>query len=274
MKIAFMTFACPTWSANDVIAAAERHGYDGIEWRIDAEHAHGVEVRMDAAQRAALRRRLADAGLATCCIASSLRFNLAGADERRAAIDAAPAIVELAADLGAPGVRVFGGPCPEGRTLSDGVGWAAESLAELAPVAAAHGVQLWLETHDDFAAGRTVGDVLARVNDPAVRANWDVMHPYRGAGESVADTRAALHGRLAHTHFHDCTATGTGGEGICPFGRGYLPLVEMLHALREEGFEGYLSGEWFGQDLGATPDEALATYIYGCREALRAAGVA
>jgi len=268
-----MTFACPEWSAEQVISAAVRHGYDGIEWRIGAGHRHGVEVALSGAERAALARRVAEAGLESCCLASSLRFNFAEASERQAMIEAAGPVLELAADLHAPGVRIFGGPCPEGHSLQEGIDWVADSIGQIVPTAAELGVQLWLETHDAFCAGASVAEVLARVDHPSLRVNWDVMHPYRGANEPLERTMQVLRGKIAHTHFHDCKPTGQGGGGICPFGQGYLPIQEMLGFLKQEGFAGYLSGEWFGNDLGDEPDTALATYISGCRAALRSAGL-
>ena len=34
MKYAFMTFSCPDWTLDEVLAAAQRYGYDGVELRI------------------------------------------------------------------------------------------------------------------------------------------------------------------------------------------------------------------------------------------------
>ena len=33
MQLAFSTLACPTWSLEEILAAAGRYGYDGVEWR-------------------------------------------------------------------------------------------------------------------------------------------------------------------------------------------------------------------------------------------------
>ena len=44
MKISFMTFACPTYTFDQVVSLALRHGYGGIEFRCDSDHKHGVMV--------------------------------------------------------------------------------------------------------------------------------------------------------------------------------------------------------------------------------------
>ncbi len=259
MKTSFMTFACPQWTAPEVVGGAARHGYDGIEWRVGSGHAHGVEVGMPAGDRAALRGRLADMGIESACLATSLQF--VGAHS----VTDAPALLDLAAAIGAPGLRVFCGPLPDGLTLQDAVSRCSEHLLLAAPEAEARGVGLWLETHDTVNRGAPVAAILDNVRRPAVAANWDNMHPYFN-GEPWDETQRVLHGRVAHTHFHD--ALGADPATIVPFGRGRLPCAAMVAWLREEGYAGYLSGEWFNDGLGVTPDEALSEYIYGLRRLL------
>ncbi len=259
MKTSFMTFACPQWPADEVIAGAVRHGYDGIEWRMDGGHAHGVELTLSDGERAVLRARLADAGVQSACLATSLKF--IGPD----AVQDAPARIDLAADIGAPGMRVFCGPLPEGVSVDDAVARVADHLVQVADKARACGVALWLETHDSMNRGAPVAAVLERANHPALQANWDNMHPFFN-GEPFPLTQSVLHGRIAHAHFHD--ALSGDPSTIVPFGQGNLPCAEMLAFLRAEGFDGYLSGEWFNDRMGATPDDALSTYIFGLRELL------
>lgn len=263
MKISFMTFACPQWTAAEVIAGAVRHGYDGIEWRVDASHAHGVETSLTPLQRAALRQQMDDVGIATACLATSLRF------VTPEAVTEAPALLDLAADLGAPGLRVFCGPLPEGVPLEEAIPRVADHLLAVADQAQARKVGLWLETHDSMNRAAPVAAVLQRAAHPALAVNWDNMHPYFN-GESWEDTKILLKGRIAHTHFHDALSGDPGT--IVPFGAGNLPCADMLHFLREEGFQGYLSGEWFNERMGATPDDALAAYRQGIRALEQAFG--
>ena len=95
MRVSFMTFACPECSFDEVLELARRHDYDGIEFRCDSDHRHGVMVDSPRAQRREWRRRLADAGVQAACLATSLQFISA------AAIEEAPARIELAVDIGA-----------------------------------------------------------------------------------------------------------------------------------------------------------------------------
>src|SRR5262245_8385139 len=103
MKMSFTTFACPNWSLRQVIRAAAKHQYNGIEFRIDAGHSHSVEAWTSPAERKRVREQVEKDGLTVACIASSLQFVVEGMVEQ------AKERIKLAADLGAPGLRVFFG---------------------------------------------------------------------------------------------------------------------------------------------------------------------
>ncbi|HUU43693.1 MAG TPA: hypothetical protein VMX57_07930, partial [Planctomycetota bacterium] len=74
MKYAFMTFSTPALTLAENFATAKRFGYDGIEPRLDAKHAHGVEVSCTSAERGAIRKQAREAGVALACLATSVRY--------------------------------------------------------------------------------------------------------------------------------------------------------------------------------------------------------
>jgi sugar phosphate isomerase/epimerase len=252
MKLSFMTFASPTWTFQEVVDAAVRHGYHGIEFRCDATHAHGVEVSSDAQQRREIRDALEDAGVAPCCLATSLRFAL------ESALEEAPARIDLAAEIGCPALRVFCGPPPEGLYAHDLHHRVAKHLREVAPRAQQAGVELWLETHDTFCRAADAAEAVRLADHPSIGINYDNMHPFR-KGESVAATFAELSGLIRHTHFHDAI-NHPEQVVIKPLGEGQLPMDEMFEGLVTSGFAGYLSGEWFGTMYGEDPDASLERF--------------
>lgn len=255
MKISFMTFACPQLSLNEVIALAVRHDYQGIEFRCDAGHKHGVEPAATAEQRAAHRRKLADAGIEACCLATSLQF------VNKEAVDQTPALIDLAADMGCPALRVFCGPLPAGLDIENAVPLVAENLRRVVERALYTGVKLWLETHDSISKGVYTGRIVRLVDHPALAINWDNMHPYRN-GEALADTWQAIAPYIQHTHFHDALAD-PGAPVITPFGQGQLPVQAMFNLLRQVGYQGYYSGEWFDTQMGADADASLEAHKQG-----------
>jgi sugar phosphate isomerase/epimerase len=278
MKLAFMTFACPNWTVPQIIDGAQRFGYHGVEIRVDAQHAHGLEVSTPAETRREAVRQCADAGLEIPCIATSLkvaRSGKAGQAQREAALP----LLDLAVDLGAKGLRIFGGePVRDDESTSSSVSvereeaitWAVENLKQLAPEAQSRGVEFWFETHDYFRLGGDTAAVIRQVDHPSVLCNWDVMHPQCN-GEEFAQTKVLLDGIVAHTHFHDTRSADP--HTICAFGDGTLPLTEMLRWLQSQNFDGYLSAEFFGDSLGTGPEESLSLWADGCRRVMQKAGV-
>lgn len=252
MKISFMTFACPTWSFDQVLDAATAIGYHGIEFRCDANHRHGVEISAPKDERLAFRDRLEGAAVEPCCLATSLRFV---ADD---VLGDVPDRLELAVDLGCPALRVFCGKPPDDMGRSEMIAIAASHLRDAAEMAAQHDLELWLETHDAICRAADAVAIVRQADHPAVAINWDNMHPLR-AGESLDATIAQITGLIRHTHFHDAPADPEQFI-ITPLDQGGMPMDDMFQALIRMGFDGYLSGEWFDDQYGPTPEEAIAQY--------------
>jgi sugar phosphate isomerase/epimerase len=156
---------------------------------------------------------------------------------------------------------------PEGVSMQQAMEVAAEHLRTVGEVAQGAGIELWLETHDTFSKGKHAGQVVELASHPAVQINYDVMHPLRN-GESLDQTFEALNGYIRHAHWHDCLLDPK-QVAITRFGEGEMPLVDILRRLDAVGFEGFLSGEWFGDQLGAPPREALTHYIEATKALLQ-----
>jgi sugar phosphate isomerase/epimerase len=256
LKYSFMTFACPEYTLDQAIGAAIRHGYSGVEPRAASGHRHGIETTCSTEDRAAIRRRFGDAGVDIACVATSVRFNRPSSSERREMIDETKAYIELAADVGAARVRVFGGHAEDDPPHDEAIRRTVDGLAACQAEAAAHEVMVCLETHDYFSKGTWVAAICREINSPWVQAVWDVQHPVT-AGEDIAKTESALIPFVRHVHFHDTLRTD-GTNEIVPIGEGSAPITRLLEILRRHGFEGYISGEWF-YNHGVEKD--LATFV-------------
>lgn len=254
MKISFLTFACPQWPVPQIIEAAKRHRYHGIDFRIDEGHAHGVETTATKNFRADVRRRLQDAGLESPCLATSMYLN------QPQSLDEAPARIELAADIGCKGVRVFCGPAPDDRATPQVIATVGERLRAMAEQSAPAGVEIWLEAHDTLVRGVDAAAAVRAANHPAVGIVWDNMHPYR-MHEPLDVTFSAIGTMIRHTHMHDADADDTLHVAtIKPLDQGAMPMDDMLRRLARTGYDGYLGGEWFDTIYGPTPDASLASF--------------
>ena len=240
MKYSFMTFSTPELSLADVLKTAKLYGYDGIEPRLDAKHAHGIEVAATAAERRAARDQAAKSGIALACLATSLRF--ADPALETDMLKQAHERIDLAGDVGAPVIRVFGGGGAKGSTREQSIAQMVKCLSALADHAAQRGVTVCLETHDDWCDPANVAAVLGRVNRPSIACNWDVMHPVRMGFATVDKSFDTLRPWIRHTHLHD----GVGGKDLkmVPIGTGDIDHRAFVKRLKESGYAGFLSGEW------------------------------
>ncbi len=250
--VSFMTFACPQWDFRQVLEAALRHGYHGIEFRCDARHEHGVEVWSSADERASWVKKLRAADVFPCCLATSLQL-IEAAD-----VDALELRLQLAADIECPAVRVFCGPPPPGWEMPRVIELLGDHLRAAGDRASEHDVMVLLETHDTVSRGVDAAAAVQHANHLNVAINYDNLHPYRH-GESVEQTFKAIGPLVRHCHLHDALNRRE-QVVIQPFGEGEMPMDDMAAALFATGYEGFISGEWFHQQYGDTPDDALERF--------------
>lgn len=241
MNYAFMTFSCPDLDFDAVLQTAVRYGYDGIEPRLSSGHAHGIEFDMGADARSRVREQAHAAGVAICCIATSCRF--ADPSTAAEAIADAHRAIDLAGDLDAPCIRVFGGAIPEGLTREAAVAQVAGALDALKTHAAERQVRVCMETHDHWCDPADVVAVMQAVNHPAVRVNWDIMHPVLTSGWSIDAAYDALRPWIAHAHVHDGRRDND-KRTLAPIGTGMVDHRRAIARLLADGYKGYLSGEW------------------------------
>jgi sugar phosphate isomerase/epimerase len=274
MKLAFSTLGCPGWGLDRVIDWSAAHGYDGVELRLVGDHIDLMQVPdLQPGRRAGARRRFEDAGTEICCVDSSVNFAARDPSERERQLEACQAHVELAADLGAPMVRVFGGNVPEGVSIEEATAWIGDALAAAGEAATGSGVAVAVETHDDFRTGEACAAVLARADHANVGCVWDVHHPFR-AGETVEETLRHLGDRIIHVHLKDGTVDADGVQTLTRLGDGTLPLGDMLRGLAGAGYDDYLSFEWekrWHPELAA-PEVAFPHYVKAVRTLLNELG--
>lgn len=98
MRLGFATLGCPGAPLDDVLALAQGNNFTGLELRAAPDEF--THTGLSAAQRRELRARIEDAGLQIFAVSSYVK--LCAVEDQ-----ALEPHLELAADLGALGVRVF-----------------------------------------------------------------------------------------------------------------------------------------------------------------------
>ena len=231
--LAFSTLGCSGLPLADVVELARSSGWLGLELR--AAEDEPVHVGLSSDERAAARELLESGGVTVLAVASYVRVASGAVSDDQCVADAL-AHAELALDLGAPFVRVFPG------AEEPGVEADARAVRRLNAIAARlpEGVAILLETHDSHPQGVDIARVLSQVSGE-VGTIWDVMHPWR-TGEPIAVTKEVLAPYLKHVQVKDVLSPDE--RTPLPLGSGTIPLAEFYEALRELGYQGWVSLEW------------------------------
>jgi sugar phosphate isomerase/epimerase len=254
MRLAFSTLACPDRTLADAIEGGIRWGYEGIELRIvDGEL---VTAAMTAEERRNTRRTIDASGLVLCCLDTS--FEIASPHDR---LQDGLACVELAAELGAPLVRLFAG-APQDEPWSKTAGRTAERAQALAERGRSLGVAIGVETHDTFATGAVLADALAGAPSD-VGIIWDTLNPIV-AGEPPERTFASVADRLLHVHIKD-GAVPPDLERNHLLGHGRVPVEAIIGMLGAAGYDGWLSVEWEKRWQPSIADADVALPQYAAR---------
>src|SRR3984885_4595617 len=137
MRVSFSTLACPDWTMPQIIAMAEGEGYGGIELRfVQGEDSLWKLPVFSGEELASTKRELEDRALSISCLDTSCRFHSPDAAEREGWIAEGQRMADLAAELGAPGLRVFGDTIQPGANRASTQRWIADSIRELAEITA------------------------------------------------------------------------------------------------------------------------------------------
>jgi len=148
MKVGIVTYnLARDWDLATIIERCTDTGMAGVELRTG--HAHCVETNLSARQRQEVRRRFEDSPVALAGLGSAFEYHSTDPDEVRRNIEGTKEYVKLAADVGAPGVKVR----PNGLNQAAGVPreqtleQIGRALRECGEFARDYGVEIRLEVH-------------------------------------------------------------------------------------------------------------------------------
>jgi sugar phosphate isomerase/epimerase len=176
------------------------------------------------------------------CLATSCRY--ADPEKNDEMIKNTHLAIDLAGDIGAPRIRVFGGPLGAGLSRESAQELVAKALSSVADHAGERNVILTCEVHDDWCDPKDWVPVMQAVHHPAIAINWDIMHPVRVADYTIEESFKVLKPWIKHVHFHDGNILENGGVELKPAGEGIVDHKRAVELLQENGYTDFLSGEW------------------------------
>jgi glucosamine-6-phosphate deaminase len=152
----------------------------------------------------------------------------------------------VAAALGARGIRVFGDRVQPGADLAATRGWVIEALGDLRDRLRGRGIEVWLETHGDFATAAATRSLLEEAGTDGLGAVWDPANAFSEFGEEPEAGGGALGPLLRHVHLKDVRRPPDGRIPWPPAlpGSGDFPAARVLEWLTASGGDHWVSFEW------------------------------
>jgi sugar phosphate isomerase/epimerase len=275
VKLSFSTLGCPNWSFDEIVLRASQYGYDGVAFRgLGGELDLTKIPEFSPSGRPTTRRRLKEAGLATSMVLTSATLMTQDAKMLEASLRLGESHIDIASDLECPYIRVFGGQIPVGVSHAAAIRRAGDRLHRLGEYAKQRGVEVLIETHDDWVVTSRVRRAVESANHPNVGILWDAHHPFRIAGETVAEVWANIGPWVRSVDFKDSITDFDArlGYRYVQIGDGEIPLKDTLQILKSGGFDGWLTFEWeknWHPDL-ADPSVVFPEFIARIRALLEA----
>ncbi len=218
------------WDVEEIIANCTETGFEGVELR--TTHAHGVEVELSAAQRQQVRARFADSAVELVGLGSAFEYDSTDEAELRRNIEGTKEYARLAADVGAPGIKVRPNKVhddegiPRERTFEQ----IGRALRECGECAGQLGVEIRLEVHGRVTCEpANIRAILDHADHDNVFACWN-SNPQDGDDSGSIDANFALlekEMRLVH---------------INELWSGY-PWARLFELLHDSGYDGFTLAE-------------------------------
>jgi sugar phosphate isomerase/epimerase len=241
LPISFSTLGCPAWNWLKILDFAQQNGFAAVELR-------GMQGTMDLPSLPEFatgrieqsKKEIADRTLRISCVSSSTNLHEEGQKHEQQLADARR-FIDLAANLNAPYVRVFGNKLVGPRAAA--LEHIAASLRDLGNYAGPKNVTVLLESHGDFTDSASLGEILEKAAFPHIALLWDAHNTYVEGKEDPAVTVRQLGRYIRHTHLKDSRMEG-GKDHYVLTGRGEVPVKRQVELLRDSGYRGYYSFEW------------------------------
>ncbi|MGH2354601.1 MAG: sugar phosphate isomerase/epimerase family protein [Chloroflexota bacterium] len=265
----------PSLSLLEIVRRVREWGYEGVE--VSAKRPHGSPLDLDERRRRELVSVARQEGVELPVVAAYTDFSSPIEEHRENELLMAREVVRLAADLGAPIVRVFaawaGITRREGRWTYDQVRYnvgpvqqyydrfpgvtqlerwtfVRDCLAETARVAEAHGVTLALQNHEPIVHGHEeVLEFVEEVGSLALKVSLDCPIMKDQSEEAIRRAVRETGNLMVHTHFGGEYDEGPAGPAGVPAPRKLSKAGRLanypafIRAIKERGYDGYLAYE-------------------------------
>lgn len=242
-KLAASTLAFQDWTLEDTVKVCRDNGIEALEIRMNFHPWSGLSLPDQTYKE--IYEYLCKNQMKVSDLGTSIRinrYNENGLEELRRCS-------QIANILHCRGLRIMLGF--KKKRWSDDVPQVDDDgvvkwLIEADEILDQYQTEIWIETHDEFAKGEVLRNLLNRHEFRHIKLLWDIMHPLE-AGEQPRETLGYMKGDLVHVHIKDGTPWGDPDRSSWKYtriGEGDVPIKEIVDMITETGYNGYFSLEW------------------------------
>ncbi|MDP2338189.1 MAG: sugar phosphate isomerase/epimerase family protein [Bacteroidota bacterium] len=173
MKLGLVTYQwAKDWDLPTLIANCEKTGYLGVELR--TEHAHGVETKLSASERAEVKKRFADSPVTCIGYGSNFEYHSPDQAKLRKNIDQTKEYIKLCKDIGATGIKVKPNDLPKEVSREKTIAQIAASLNEVGKYASDLGQLVRVEVHGNLTQEiPNIRAIFEQVTEKNVKMCWN-----------------------------------------------------------------------------------------------------
>jgi len=224
MKLGLVTYnLAADWDLDSLIRRCREIGLAAVEFR--TTHKHGVEPSLSKEQRKEVRKKLEDSGLSAWSLGSVCEYHSPSPAVLARNMEDSKRFVELAADLGAKGVKVRPNGLPKEVAEEKTLEQIGRSLHAVGEMAAAAGVEIWCEMHGGgtFEPPR-MRKIMDIADHPKVGVTWN-SNGVDVKNGSVRESFELMKGRIYCVHINELV--------------GGYPYRELFSLLNASGYDRY-----------------------------------
>lgn len=209
-----------------LLSACQQSGLRGVELR--TEHKHGVEPKLTAGEREAVREQFGESGITLVGYGSNCEFHSPDAEVVRRNIEACREYIRLSHDCGGTGVKVKPNALVKDVPREKTIEQIGKALNELASYAEGWGQQIRVEVHGSGTSDlRVIRDIFAVADHPNVGVCWN-SNPEDLQGDGLEANFKMVQKRLGATcHVRELD-------------QGDYPYEQLLRMLLEAEYDGWV----------------------------------
>lgn len=213
------------WDLPTLLKNCERTGALGVELR--TTQAHGVEPRLNAAERLEVKKRFADSPVTLVGLGSNEDFHDVDPASLRASIESVKAFIKLSHDVGGSGVKVKPNDLPMEVAREMTIEQIGRALNELGTYAADFDQDVRLEVHGQCAPLPIIAAIMEVADHPRVGVCWN-SNPQDLEGEGLEHNFRLVEKRLGKT------------THVRQLDGNHYPFAKLIQLLKGIDYEGWL----------------------------------